>query len=138
LDVKRLLNDVPALLAPQTWPKLGSIAQYDFEEAGRCIAFERPTAAAFHLLRGTEDVLRSFYCALVKRNRVDLLWGPIVAELKKKQKGKPYTDLLQHLDHIRLSFRNPTQHPDKVYDIHEVQDLWSLCADAVSRMAKAL
>jgi hypothetical protein len=43
-----------------------------------------------------------------------------------------------HLDNIRVSFRNPTQHPEAIYDIHEVQDLWSICVDVINRMVKIL
>jgi len=43
-----------------------------------------------------------------------------------------------HLDHIRRSFRNPTQHPDKIYDIQEAQDLFGLCVDAVNRMSRSV
>jgi len=42
------------------------------------------------------------------------------------------------LDNIRRSFRNPTQHPDKIYDIQEVQDLFGLCIDAINRMITLL
>lgn len=86
------------------------VAQYDFEEAGKCLAFERSTAAAFHILRGTEGVLRSYYCSLVRRkeSRVNpLLWGPMVDSLKKLQKQPPIV-LLNNLDNLRFSFRNPT------------------------------
>ena len=37
------------------------IAKIDLAEAGRALAFELPTAAAFQLLRATEQVLRDFY-----------------------------------------------------------------------------
>src|SRR5258706_16076864 len=102
------------------------IAKYDVEEAGKCIAFERPTAAAFHLLRGTESVLKDFYCTMIKQKRCQLMWGPMVADLRKRPKTKKNIVLLDNLDNIRRSFRNPTQHPEKIYDIQEVQDLWGL------------
>ena len=38
------------------------------------------------------------------------------------------------LDHIRSNFRNPTDHPEKIYDIEEVQDLLNVRCDAISRM----
>jgi hypothetical protein len=60
--VDRLLNDVASLMSPGIYDALPDVARYDFGEAGRCIAFEAPTAAAFHLMRGTEDVLKYFYC----------------------------------------------------------------------------
>ena len=133
IDVNKLLSDVSALMAPGVFDSLSDIARYDFTEAGKCISFERPTAAAFHLLRGTEAVLRDFYCSVVLRKRVKLLWGPIIESLRKR-KVPPPAPLLDHLDNIRRSFRNPTQHPDKIYDIQEVQDLFSLCIEVVNRM----
>lgn len=136
LDVNKLTTDVPSLFAPGIFDKLPSVAQYDLQEAGKCIAFERSTAAAFHLLRGTESVLRDFYFLLVKQKRCNLMWGPIIEDLRKRRKAKPYTVLLDNLDNIRRSFRNPTQHPEKIYDIEEVQDLWGLCGDVINRMAK--
>jgi hypothetical protein len=133
VDVNKLLHDVPSLLAPNVFDSLPDIARYDFVEAGQCIAFERPTAAAFHLLRATEGVLRQLYCLSVKRERVELMWGPMVKHLRQHKKPR-FGPLLDHLDHIRLSFRNPTQHPEKIYDIQEVQDLFGLCVDVVTRM----
>jgi hypothetical protein len=137
IDVNKLLSDVPALIAPGVFDSLPDVAQYDFIEAGKCIAFEVPTAAAFHLLRGTEGVLRHFYCSIVRRNRVELLWGPMVGHLRRR-KTPPPAPLLDHLDNIRRSFRNPTQHPEKIYDIQEVQDLFGLCIDAINRMIALL
>lgn len=134
IDINKLLFDIPALMSPGTFNSLPYIACYDFIEAGLCIAFDRSTAAAFHLLRGTEAVLRDFYLSIVKRNRVKLLWGPMVDQLKRR-KNPPPMPLLDNLDNIRRSFRNPTQHPEKIYDIEEVQDLFSLCIDVVNRMA---
>jgi len=87
LDVTKLLKNPGALFAPGVFEKLPEIARYDFAQAGRCIAFELPTAAAFHLLRGTEAVLRVFYCKSVKKNRVNpLLWGPMVDSLRRKKR----------------------------------------------------
>ncbi|HZW94656.1 MAG TPA: hypothetical protein VFF64_17030 [Candidatus Eremiobacteraceae bacterium] len=138
IDVTRLLKDVPFLFASGTFSKLPDIARYDLNECGKCIAFERPTAAAFHLLRATESVLRLYYCVQVKRSRVDLMWGPMVQLLRGRAKSKEAEMLLNNLDDIRFHFRNPTQHPEKTYDVDEVQDLWGRCVDAISRMATQL
>jgi hypothetical protein len=138
LDVKRLLTDAGSLLAPGVYDKLPPIAQFDLSEAGKCTAFERPTAAAFHLLRATERVLVAFYEVLARHNRVSRMWGPMVIDLRKRKNAKKHEVLLNNLDNIRKSFRNPTQHPELTYDIHETQDLWGLCIEAIGRMAKAL
>ncbi len=140
IDIEKLLKDTPSLLAPGVYSKLPEIAQFDLAEAGKCIAFERSTAAAFHILRGTESVLDSFYETIVRQKRIPLprTWGPMVSDLRKRRKANQYEVLLNNLDNIRRSFRNPTQHPELTYDIHEVQDLWALCVDAINRMAEAL
>jgi hypothetical protein len=138
IEVAKLLDDVRSLLTPETFDKLPEIAQLDFGEAGKCIAFERPTAAAFHLLRGTEEVLREYYRHTVRRNRVNpLLWHSMTQHLARRR-NPPASPLLENLNNIRTSFRNPTQHPEKVYDIDEVQDLFGLCVDVVRRMAASL
>ena len=114
------------------------VAKYDFEQSGKAIAFELPTAAAFHILRGTESVLREFYCIIVTRRRVKpLLWGEMIKSLEARRQP-PSREILYLLTHIKNSFRNPTQHPEKIYEIDEVQDLFALCTDAISRMSHHL
>ncbi len=135
LDIKKLDSDVGNLFAPNVYGSLPAVARYDFTEASKCILFERPTAAAFHLLRGTEDVLRQFYLHLAKHKRIKQKeWGPLVGDLRNRAKCKPHIPLLDRLDHIRHNYRNPTQHPERKYDINEVQDLWSLCVEVVNQM----
>ncbi len=139
IDVKKLLSNIPDLFAPRTFNKLPDVARYDLIEAGTCIAYECPTAAAFHLMRAAEAVLRKFYFVHVQRNRTAQLWGPIVQDLQNKRKFRgnaEYSALFANLDNIRLSYRNPTQHPEKIYDIQEVQDLWGLCVDVINRMSR--
>lgn len=137
IEVERLVDEPASLFAPDVFSALSEIARYDITEAAKCIAFERPTAAAFHLMRATEETLRNYYCHFVKRDRLNpMLWGPMVKALNDHRKAKAHDALNRNLDNIRVSFRNPTQHPDKVYDIHEVQDLWGLCVDVINRMQK--
>ncbi len=139
LAVSQLLDDVESLLGPNVYSLLPQIAQADLDQAGKCIAFECPTAAAFHLLRGTESVLRAFYFKLVHQKRARVLtWGNIIQDLKTRRKAQQHKVPLQNLENIKNSFRNPTQHPELVYDIHEVQDLWGLCVDVINRMAQTL
>jgi len=138
INTEKLFFSVGMLMSPGVFICLPEVAKYDFEECGRCIVFERPTAAAFHILRGTEAVLKMFYLAIVKRNRLAKpMWFDMVVALKKRRSPPP-SELLDNLDHIRKSFRNPTQHPEKIYDIEEVQDLFSLCIDAINRMISYL
>ena len=136
IDTKKLLECVEELFSPNVFDEIPEIARYDFEQAGKCIAFELPTSAAFHILRGTESVLRHFYCDQVKQKRGSMMWGPIIVDLRKRTKTKKHTTLINNLENIKNSFRNPTQHPEKIYDIQEAQDLLSLCIDVINRMIK--
>ena len=139
-DALRLVEQPESLFAPETFGKLPRIAQIDVREAGRCIGFGLPTAGAFHLLRATEDSLRSYYRVFVKRGNIEkATWGHLVEMLrKKKRKPKPSETLLNHLDHIRKNFRNPTDHPEMIYDMEGVQDLLSLVVDVLNRVTKEL
>jgi hypothetical protein len=138
-DTTKLIDDFPALMSPGVFASLSKISKYDLSEAGKCIAFERPTAAAFHLLRATESELRHFYCTLIKTKKVPkLLWGDMVEDLRKRRKIQKYIPLYNNLDSIRIYYRNPTQHPDIIYNIEDVQDLCPLCLEVINRMRKLL
>jgi len=56
-------------------------------------------------------------------------------ELRAKKTNKPPKVLLDSLDMVRNSYRNPTQHPEAKYDINEAQDLFGICLDSMSKMA---
>ncbi len=132
-DTKDLLNNVSAIFGRRVFASLHVVAQSDFSDSGKCIAFDLPTSAAFHLMRGTEMVLRQFYRAKTGKDAGEKNWGPIVDELKKSENPQ-LKPLYDHLNNIRVNFRNPTQHPDKIYDNDEAQDLFGLCIDVVDRM----
>lgn len=137
IDIEKLIEHIDTLFASGIFKMLPPISQYDFTEAGKCIAFERPTAAAFHILRATEDVLKNYYCKKVKRGRSKLLWGDMLASFAKRRK-KPPLEITNHLKNIKDDFRNPTAHPEKIYDIEEAQDLLMRCIDVVTRMTRDL
>lgn len=133
-----LLRYPKKLFASNVFHKLPNLSKFDFKSAGHCIAFGLATAAAFHIMRGTEGVLKDYYCSIVKRNRVKrLLWNNMVEHLRKRRDAPPKT-LLDNLDNIRDNFRNPTQHPEARYDMDETQDLLSINIDVVNRMIKDL
>lgn len=133
-----LLITPSALFATNVFNKLPELSKYDFSEACKCVAFNLPTAAAFHLMRGTEGVLRFYYSSIIKRNKLKrLMWGDIVNDLRKRR-NPPSKTLLDSLDNIRVNFRNPTQHPEAKYDLDEVQDLLSLSIEVTNRLIRDL
>lgn len=137
--VEKLTSEVHSLFASGVFDQLPEIAQGDFRSAGRAIAFMLPTAGAFHILRGSESALRDYYSRFVRRGRIPepRMWGAIVADLKKKSTAPPEL-LVTSLDSLRKHYRNPTQHPEKIYDIDEVQDLLAGSIDVVNQMYRNL
>ncbi|MHB1118241.1 MAG: hypothetical protein ACYCZ7_01770 [Minisyncoccota bacterium] len=115
LDVQMLLSDIKSLMPVNVYDNLPPLAKYDFEQAGKSIAFELPTAAAFHILRGTESVFKDFYCQQVKQKRVTpLMWGNMLSSLEKRRTPPP-DEILNLLRHIKDSFLNHTHHTEKKY-----------------------
>ena len=78
IPIECLFQGIGTLFGKGVFDQFPELAKQDFSEAGKCLAFERSTAAAFHMLRGTESILREYYCKTLHRNRSQLLWGPMV------------------------------------------------------------
>lgn len=137
--VEKLTDEMSSLFTPDAFDQLPSIAQEDFVAAGRAVAFMLPTAGAFHILRGTEAALRDYYARFVRRGRIaePRMWAAMVADLRKKSSAPPEL-LTTSLDSLRKHFRNPTQHPEKTYDVDEVQDLLASAIDVVNQMYRHL
>jgi len=134
-----LLNEQNKLFKVGTFEKLPELAQSDIKSSCRCLLFGEATAAAFHILRATEDVLKHYYFHHVRQNRLNKpMWGPIVNKLRAKTRNKPSETLLNSLDLIRNAYRNPTQHPEATYEVDSVQDLIGVCIDAIGKMADEL
>ncbi|HDY7443190.1 TPA: HEPN domain-containing protein [Vibrio vulnificus] len=134
-----LLETPSSLLAKGSWVELPDIAQQDFSSATRCVAMGLSTAAAFHLMRCVEEMVKQLYFSFVKTNRMKSpMWGPMVKKLETKNNPKPSVELIETLDMIRRNFRNPTQHPDKIYSEDEAQDLLNSSIVAINMIAAVL
>lgn len=75
LDVGKLVDDPQSLLPPGVFARLSTMAQTDVQGAFRCIAFERPMAAAFHLMRAIEESLRQLFAAMSRSDQPELRCG---------------------------------------------------------------
>lgn len=103
------------------------------------IALSQPTGAAFHLMRALEEQVKVLYFAFKKTKRLAKpMWGPMTAELRKKNKPKPSEKLLSHLDGMRVHFRNPTQHPTAFYSMNDAEDLLSQTTVAIGMICAEL
>jgi hypothetical protein len=135
-----LLDDIGKLFDDGIFENLPDLAKRDMQNAGKAIAFELPTAAVFHLMRALEAVLRDLYCHFIRQNRLrePRNWKQMLDQMRKKKTNPPPGPLLDHFDHIREHFRNPTQHPDAEYDMNAAQNLLNIAVDAIDRAVVAM
>lgn len=121
LDEKRftsenLLYTIQNLFSKDAFILLPTIAQFDFEESGKCLAFDRYTACSFHALRGTEDVLKMYYEKLFTSTATDKdTWGTFETAIKTAITNgtltpPPDEQLIINIGSIRKYYRNKTQH----------------------------
>jgi len=105
----------------------------DIKAAGRCLAFELPTAAGFHIARAVETVLLKYFPALPMKVPRFRNLGRYIEALKKEgvKKGVD-AKVLAALDQFRDLYRNPIMHPDAVLSIDEAQILFNLAQSAIS------
>jgi hypothetical protein len=114
-------------------------AKLDFDQAGKCMAFDVPTAAAFHLLRATEAVIRKYYDLVVpgpkKASTRMRNWG-VYIKLLKDHGGD--ANVISLIDHMRDVYRNPVTHPEENYTDESIQVLFGLCISAVVMLSRAI
>jgi hypothetical protein len=112
----------------------------EFDDAGRCLAFDLPTACGFHALRGTElvmdDYLRSFGVAKSAKSWNDYIIAFQKIRDSKDAKRKPSEKVSAMLDRMRSLDRNPLMHPREVLDRVGANHLFSLSAITVVEMIK--
>jgi hypothetical protein len=111
---------------------------YDLQQAGRCLAFECPTASAFHMFRATEALLLKYYETVAGNpwDKPQRDWGKYVEALEKLP--NPNRDLLSRLNEIRGIDRNPYTHPDRNVSHDEAPMLFELSYGVMYRMAEEI
>ncbi len=110
-------------------------AAIDVAAATRCLAFELPTAAAFHLHRANEAVLRKYFDHLAgESNRPPSgNMGEYINILKTKKLGD--LKVLDVLKSIKDLHRNPLMHPDdSIKSIDEAISLYAAIRAAIGYM----
>jgi hypothetical protein len=120
--------------------------EYDMKEACTCIAFERFTASAFHLMRIIEGGIKELSNKLNVKLEYSA-WGRIIKELNKFIDGLPKTqkkqadelrDVLLSFTLVKDAWRNPTMHFEKKYTGEEVLEIFGATNNFLAKIAKKL
>lgn len=106
----------------------------DLKQAARCLAFDIPTACAFHICRATEALMLNYYeilaghpWAFPKKD-----WKIYIEQLVKEKAPRRITD---RLDEIRDSDRNAYTHPERNVTLEEAPIQFELCTGVIFLMA---
>jgi hypothetical protein len=126
-----LIERADEQFAPNIRERFPESTRLDIRQAGRCLAFELPTAAGFHIMRATESILREYYDIYVGKKPKTRNWGRYIADLKRT-KANPKTVAV--IDQIRDLHRNPTIHPETVLSSSEALILFGIAQSAIIAM----
>jgi len=114
-------------------------ARKDIKAAGRCLAFNIPTATAFHIWRSLEVVFGAYFFSITgktfKDAKVPRNWGKYIEALVHAGADAKIT---QNLDHIRAEYRNPVMHPNVNVSADEAFTLFGIGFSAITQVMEAI
>lgn len=105
----------------------------DFNQAGRCLALELPTAAGFHTMRAVEGLLREYWKLVIRPSagRKPPQMAGCIDQLRRNGED---VKLLDILDHIRDLHRNTIMHPEAFLEMKDALRLFDIAKSAISAM----
>jgi hypothetical protein len=128
------LIDRAEILLPIEFAIKAQEAIDDVRQAGKCLAFELPTAAGFHMMRALEHVLRLYYdvasggAPRPENNNM----GVYLNELSNNNWGSEKVRAC--LRQIKDLHRNELIHPDITLSLDDALGLWGIVQSAIGAM----
>ena len=116
---------------------------FEFDQAGKAIAFDLPTACGFHVLRALEVMMEHYLSDFHYIGKKCSSWFDYIEAMKKinddnDRINKPSKKVIAMLDRIRQLDRNPLMHPQDTLDTTQAETLFSLSAITIIEMARDL
>jgi hypothetical protein len=129
LSTPKLVNAADEMFTEAIRSRLPPKAVNDIRSAGRCLAFNLPTAVGFHILRALEAIAVDYVVRASgsKPTKRDL--GEYIRLLAN---NGAHADVTFSIDQIRKLYRNPLMHPEDELDSEEAVDLFLLCRSAIN------
>ena len=132
-----LIESAANMFAPEILIRI-SDAVADIDQAGRCLAFELPTAAGFHIFRAVESVSKQYVTVFrgtppTGKNEMSL--GNHIRILRTTDADER---VVETLDQIRKLHRNPVMHPEQSLTMSEVQSLLGVASSLIQSMVAGM
>ena len=137
-DTSDLIERGSPLFPDDLLPKVPE-ATLDVQQGARRLAFELPTASAFHFHRAAEAVLHRYYDAVTsgKLRPTGRNIGDYLSELNKHKAGDP--KVLSALKDLKDLHRNPLIHPeDTLESVDEAIAVLGSIQSVIVHMLKAI
>jgi hypothetical protein len=131
-SISTLLNHAELVFSKTEIPRLPKQAVEDIRCAGRCIAFELPTAAGFHAFRALESVVIDYLEKLKSRPKGRNL-GVCIEALEQNGADTKATAILRQLKDL---YRNPLAHPTDNLTTGEDIGVFQLAHTAMSALLR--
>lgn len=131
-NTSSLLDHGESLMPSELLSKVPT-AIFDVQEAGKCLAFELGTAAAFHLFRALESVVRAFHKD-VCHGASEPKQRNLGVYIRALEKGGADAKVVAALKQIKDLHRNPIAHPEAAIGLEEAMNIAGLVRSAVASM----
>ena len=115
--------------------------QFNITESAFCMAFDRNTAAAFHMLLATEEYVRFFNNLLIEEKEDDetITFFNLIKETEKILEDiKHNSELTSFLHIIRKYYRNQSQHSNRKFTESEATELFNICIKVMNEMFRII
>jgi hypothetical protein len=134
-DTEALVGEGETIFSKELRDDLNEDELYNIREAGKCLAFEIPTAAAFHLFRCAESIIRRYYELVVGELPKPKMrnWGLYIRNLRKCGADEM---VLAFLGQIKDLHRNPVIHPETKLGTEEALSLTAIVDSAMQAIVK--
>lgn len=143
-DVEMLVNCASQALDPATIARIPKEARDEIDAAGKCLAFNLPTASGFHAMRAVERILKVYAAEFIDAAQIKKLrnWGAFIEKFEKIVESdaakKPSEEAVALLRQLKDIYRNPVIHPERVLNSSEASTLFHGTVAALNRVASEL
>lgn len=152
-DKVKFLEPAEPLFGTEFTARFASTGLYEVDEAAKCMALGRDTAAVFHLMRCMETGIRAVAKSLSIPDPVtgsNRNWGAILKQIKaaieqktSSKSWKPgdreiFESAVGSLDAVRVAWRNTTMHVENKYNAEEAEHIYIAVRGFMKKLASRM